>query len=159
MSLRDRLRGRERPSVPYRLPVANLAGPVRALELAAQAWRVTLLRTDEGAAEAVAAARAVFDAAQEALDACYEEINMRALAPDDFELLVGEHPPREEDDGKYNPETFPLAVFLACAPADLPEKEWVEFLKSNVSSVEREELLELGIHVNTRRVNPGIPKD
>jgi hypothetical protein len=145
--------------VPYLLPMDGMAAAAREVHLAEQAWRVSLLRTGEGAEEAVAAARQTLDQAQKALDACYERIDMTALAKPDFEVLVGKHPPREgTTDEKYNAETFPLACFLACAPADMPEKEWIEFLKRNVSTVEYDELLLLAVEVNVRRVNPGIPK-
>jgi hypothetical protein len=138
----------------------GMAAAARALRMAAEAWRITLLRSDEAALQAVEAARAAVDKAQEKLDACYEKIELTPLPPDDFEALIGKHPPREDtDDTRYNKATFPTACFLACAPADLSEQEWIEFLKSNVSSVERDDLLNLAVGVNVRRVDQAVPKD
>lgn len=158
-TLRDRLRGRGRPSAAYLLPVGNIAAAAREVRLAEQAWRVAQLRTGDGAAEAVAAAREALDQAEEVLQECYERVELTALAPADFEALVAEHEPREDsDDEEWDSETFPLACFVACAPGDLSAQEWTDFLNSNVSVVERDELLQLAIAVNIRQVNPAVPK-
>lgn len=156
---RDRLRGRGRPSAAYLLPVGNIAAAAREVRLAGQAWSVSQLRTDEGAAEAVAAARQALDQAEEALQACYEEVRLTALAPEDYEALIAKHEPREgTDDELWDTTTFPKACFLACAPGDMSAPEWEDFLTSNVSWVERDDLLNLAIAVNVRQVNPAIPK-
>lgn len=159
MSRRDRFRTRGRPSASYLLPVDDMAAAARAVRLAGERLNVTYLRRDEDAAQAVEQARQGLDQAQEQLEACYEPLVLTALAPDDFELLIAEHPPREgTSDEKYNPETFPTACFLACAPADLPEAEWRAFLTSNVSLLERDELLELAVAVNVRKIDGALPK-
>ncbi|MCK2214292.1 hypothetical protein MF672_010885 [Actinomadura sp. ATCC 31491] len=159
MSRRDRLRGRGRPTARYPLPVDDVAAATRALRLAERAWQLAHLRTDEGGPAAVAAAREALDQAQQALQECYETIELTALAPEDYEQLVAQHPPREgSDDEEWDTEQFPVACFLACAPGDMGDQEWAEFLRRNVSWLERQELLQLAVAVNVRAVDPAVPK-
>ncbi len=159
MSRRDRLRGRGRPSATYPLPTGEVAAAARALRLAERAWQLAHLRADEGGPAAVAAAREALDQAQQTLEAAYETIELTAMAPEDYELLVTKHPPREgTDDEEWNTDTFPVACFLACAPGDMGEQEWEEFLRRNVSWLEKEELLNLAVAVNVRKVDPAVPK-
>ncbi|MEV7611316.1 hypothetical protein AB0N61_17660, partial [Microbacterium sp. NPDC089320] len=163
-SLRERLRARERPSLDYELPVGDVVGAQRALAAAEEDLRQALRRAAKAAAEeddpgreaaeadVKAARRAV--AHQEAdLDACYEHIKLTAMPPDEYEALVALHPPRPNtDDKEWDAETFPKAVFLACATELTPE-EWEPILAQNLTHAEREDLYYLARAVNLRLVN------
>ncbi|WP_327047294.1 hypothetical protein OG320_05215 [Microbispora sp. NBC_01189] len=174
MSLRERLRARERPSLAYELPSGDVVGAQRTLAAAEEGLRLALLRaakvatgedaSDSESAEAadaeaaVAAAREAVTQAEEALDACYERIRLTAMPPDEYEALKALHPPRpDSDDTEYNPATFMRECFLACATELTPE-EWEPILRENVTYAEREDLYLLAEAVNTRLVNPALPK-
>ena len=170
-SLRERLRARERPSLDYELPVGDVIGAQRALEAAEEAHRQALrhaarIATAENASDAEQAeAQAAVEAAREALAqaeadlaACYEHIKLTAMPPDEYEALKALHPPRPDtDDTEYNGATFPRECFLACATELTPE-EWEPILAENLTYAEREDLFLLAVAVNTRLVNPALPK-
>ncbi len=67
---------------------------------------------------AVIAARRAVDEAQAARDAATITFTFRSLAPDAFDALVAEHPPRDGNDADatfgYNVETFRPALVAAC---------------------------------------------
>jgi hypothetical protein len=158
-SLRDRLRGRARPSLVYELPVGDVVAATRTLRQAEEAHRIVQLRSDEDAEEAVAAARAALEQAQAQLAACYERIELVALPPADFEALVALHPARpDSEDVSWNADSFPKACFLACAPQELSAAEWDEVLAENLSLAERGELYMVAVAVNVRLVNAALPK-
>lgn len=158
MSLRDQLRARQRPSLDYELPLEGVAEARHALAVAAETHRMVLLRSDEGAAEAVAAARAAVAQAEADLAACYAHITLTALEPDEYEALVALHSPRpDSSDTAWNQDTFPRACFLACA-TELTEAEWQPILKTNMSHAERNDLFIVAGAVNVRLVNAALPK-
>ena len=78
-----------------------------------------------GLPDRVAAARA-------ALEACYERLELTALAPADMEALIEAHPPapnqRDRDNSMFNPTTFVPALIAACVESDLSEDDWSEFV-------------------------------
>lgn len=158
-SLRDRLRARPRPTLPYELPVGDVAAARQAVARAEDALRAARFRSDDGAEQAVAAAREALTGAEAALKACYETVTLTALPPADFEALVALHPPREgTSDEAWNVDSFPRACFLACAPVDLSEAEWESVLAENLSIAERAELYSVAIAVNVRVVTGALPK-
>lgn len=157
--LRDRLLGRSRPSLVYELPIGDVAAARLAVARAEDAVRAARYRADENAEQALAEARAALTQAEADLDACYEKVTLTALPPADFEALVALHPPREDtSDEAWNPETFPRACFLACAPHEVSEAEWEQVLAENLSLAERGELYSVAIAVNVRLVSPALPK-
>jgi hypothetical protein len=159
-SLRDRLLNRERPTATYRLRVADDAEQQREWALAQDGLRVAQLRADADAAREQAKARRQLDKAQAALEACYEEIRVRALEPVVFEALVEQHPARKDtEDEAWNGDTFPRALFLACVEGDLTPEEWSGFLDRACSHAERSELMFLALAVNSRSPAGVIPKD
>lgn len=169
MSLRKRLRARPRPLLVYELPTGDVGGATRALAEAEEAYSLVAFGMDDGEAvaadrgEAKEAALQAIERAKESLAACYERIELIAMEPDDYERLIGKHPPRPDtDDTKWNAETFPRACFLACVEGgDLDaagEAEWIDILRENVSLAEREDLYVTARIVNTRLVNPALPK-
>ncbi|MBB5130542.1 hypothetical protein HNP84_000230 [Thermocatellispora tengchongensis] len=156
-SLRDRLRARQRPSVPCRLQVDDTAAAQRAAEEAVVALRLAQAR---GAApEEVTAAREAVTAAQAALEACYATVTVTALPPGDLEALVAAHPPREgSDDREWNTDTFPRALLLECLPGDMTGEEWAEFLATSCSDGEVAALEQAALAVNVRAPDGTLPK-
>lgn len=153
--LRERLLNRTRPTAAFPLRVDD---DTAAAATVAEAQMGLLLAAGT---DRESEAREALQAAQAALHACYESITLRAMRPEDFEALADAHPPREgnSDDDAWNTDTFPLAVFLACAPPDLTAEEWQAFLEESVSDAEQAGLLTMAVAVNARTVDPSVPKD
>ncbi|GAB1823581.1 hypothetical protein [Herbidospora sp. RD11066] len=168
MSLRKRLRARPRPHLVYELPTGDVGSATRALAEAEEAYDLVALGADDGedAAARTEAKETAWRAVEQAkadLAACYERIEITAMLPDDYEALIAKHPPRPDTDDKtWNGATFPQAAFLACVEGgDLDpagEAEWLAILRENVSLAEREDLYVMARIVNTRLVNPAVPK-
>jgi hypothetical protein len=154
----DRLKARGLPTDTYWLAVADTDEPGRALAAARE--RLNLLVLTDGEQEAVQAARDALHAAEAALKACYEPIELTALPPAEFEALVDAHPPRTgTDDDAWNTKTFPRACFLACAPKVWGAAEWEAFLDTRLSEAERTGLYNTALSVNVRVPDPTVPKD
>jgi hypothetical protein len=157
--LRERLLSRERPTLRIPIAVEDVTTPSREVALAEDAWRTSFLGVGDRQEERSARARKVLDAAVARLDSCYEHVTVRALEPEEFEALVDEHPAREDVDEAWNDETFPWALFYACADDDLSAQEWEEFLKKRCSQAERDVLLLAAQQVNVRAPSLAVPKD
>ncbi|WFE45302.1 hypothetical protein [Verrucosispora sp. WMMD1129] len=154
---RERLLGRSRPKLPYRILVDE-DGADRArqrLDVANAAARQARL-ADRGVAEALAEV----EAAQAELDGCYETIVLRALpltGKVTVETLTAEHPPTPEqmaagkkarEDARaagdpvppwpaWNDDTFRPALLSASAPdAGMSAEDWSEMLGSRMSAGE-----------------------
>ncbi|TDE40497.1 hypothetical protein E1295_31860 [Nonomuraea mesophila] len=108
----------------------------------------------------VAALTGAAEQARHAVDACYEEIRTTALEHDDLEALIGEHPPRAgTDDESWNDDTFPRALWIACAPADvMTADEWGAWLDGHTSDGERAAFFTAALKVNMRAPDGAIPK-
>jgi len=158
-SLRDRLTSRKRPSLTVPLADADLTGLSREVALAEEAWRTAHLEQGNQRSKHVADARRDLDAAIAALDACYIKVTVTALPPEHFEKLIEEHPAREDEDEAWNVDTFPRALFFACADDELTAEEWAVFLDERCSQAERDTLLLAAQHVNVRAPSAAIPKD
>lgn len=157
-SARDRLLGRKRPSLSVPLAVEDVTGPSREVALTEDAWRTAQLGVAQDTPARVKAAKADLDAAIRALDACYEHVTVTALPPVEFEALVAKHPGRDGEDEAYNIETFPRALFIACAGDELSADEWNDFLDTRCSQAERDALLFAATNVNSRTPNIAVPK-
>lgn len=161
MSLRERLRARQRPTTTYPLRVADTSEAERELREAQVAYR-RIVRHGGGDDPAVAAAKTRLDTAQAAFDECYEMITLVALPPGDLEALLAAHPPREgQDDGPFNSDTYPRALFLACVDGhngDMTREDWEHMLDQTCSYGERQELYVLAQALNTRGPSTAIPK-
>lgn len=157
-SRRERLLGRQRPSLSIPLPVEDVTQPSREVALAEEAWRIAHLDRGPDRDRLIEQARTALTAAMTALDGCYEQITVTALEPKDFEALIAEHPARKDKDEAWNDETFPRALFIACAGDDLSPAEWVEFLEGRCSQAERDALLLTAQQVNVRVPDGTVPK-
>jgi hypothetical protein len=96
---------------------------------------------------------AVADAAA-VLDACYEDVPVRAIPPVQYEALMGLHPPTEaqaEDGFRWNPDTFVPALLAACVDMGLDEAEWAEMCTVGPLALgEAAELFETAVRINGR---------
>ena len=154
----ERLKGRQRPTAVHHLLMDDDTAARAALALANQEWELSTLRTDTTDDE-VAAAKQAREAAQAAVDACYEPITMRAMPPTTFELLAAQHPARKDKpDERWNNDTFPRALFLMSVVGDMTNEEWVTFLDEQCSQGERTALGMAALNVNARWPSGDIPK-
>lgn len=156
---RERLLARRRPSFDYQLAVVDDTEAVAELAAATEALETARFRSDDGAEQAVAAAEERVAAARTAVQECYETITLTAMPPVEFEALAAkpEHQAREGKDERWNADTFPRAVFLACAPDDLSADEWAEWLDSSLTQGERTSLLLAAVGLNSRWPSGSIP--
>jgi hypothetical protein len=160
-SQRDRLMGRTRPSDTYHLPVgddAEMRAAADAVEAAQEALGTARMRFDDRAVEAVTEAEAALAQANEALAGLYEPIVIRAMKPEEFELLVAEHPAREGKNEAWNKDTFPRQLFLSSVVGELSREDWEEFLTEQCSEGERNGLQLTAQVVNARIPDGTIPK-
>lgn len=159
---RERLLARKRPSVVYQLAVVDDADAVAALTAAKDEVETARFRVSDDADQAVAAAEKRLTAARKAVEACYEPVTLTAMPPADFEALAAkpEHVARDGKDERWNEETFPRAVFLACVSTDdLSAQEWEEFVDGSLTQGERTALFMTAIGLNARWPNGSIPND
>ena len=155
---RERILARRRPSVAYELLVEDDTAAVAEMVAAKEALDVARFRTDDGAQQAVTDAEKRLEKAREDVAACYEAVPLIALPPAAFEALLAEHPPREDEDEKWNDLTFPRACFLACLDdSNVTPEEWAEFVDANVSQGEREHLFRTAMNLNARWPSGSIP--
>lgn len=144
MSLRQRLAQRQRPSVTFRLRIED----------------------DTSAQAELAAAQASGDAdritsAQDTVNACYEPLIITALPPAEWEALIEQHPPTEEQKKQgnswFNPVTFYPALLAACVDGDETEDEWMEYTtKGPLSLGEANALIDAVTSVNQRGPEPWV---
>lgn len=92
--------------------------------------------------------------ARMALDACYEDVPVRAIPPVQYEALLGLHPPTEaqaEDGFRWNPDSFVPALLALCVDMGLDEAEWTEMCTVGPLALgESAELFETAIRINGR---------
>jgi len=92
--------------------------------------------------------------ARAALDALYEDVTVRAIPPADYETLVAEHPPTDEqlDEGMdWNPSTFVPALLAATVDQPWSEQEWVELCSAGPLALgEVADLFEAAVKINGR---------
>lgn len=145
MGLKDRLATRQRPTVPYALRIDD----------------------DTTARAELAAARAAEDesrivAAQHAVEACYEQVQITALPPADMEALLAEHPPPEgsKDQKIFNRATFVPAFLAACVESDVTEEDWAVYVTTGAMTIgEAAALFDAAWSINYRTPDPSVPKD
>ncbi|GAA4221550.1 hypothetical protein FHR32_005134 [Streptosporangium album] len=159
MSLRDRLLHRPRPADTYPLRIDDDTEIRKELERVRMLGRLLQLQGEAADESAVRAAKADLAAAETAMAACYEPVVLRAMPPDAFEALIGEHKPRPDSEDKvWNLDTFPRAVLWECIESDLTEAEWDQVWREVLSNGERVELCNAAIRVNVRVPDSTLPK-
>lgn len=168
MGLKDRFAARQRPRETF--PLRMDFGPesedaerefarasAELAEARAAGW------TDLGALQ-----RRV-EAAREARNTFYEFLEVVALSPREFDDLVGEHPPSEEQRAKaktqgrpepiWNTDTFVPALLAACIESDMSADDWAELTsKGPVASGEVGALFSAALQVNDRTPDPSVGK-
>ncbi|MDH2425787.1 hypothetical protein [Sphaerisporangium sp. TRM90804] len=153
MGLRERLDGKERPTLPYKVRVQDTTAAEAALG-EAQAELLMALGT-----EREATAQEAVKAALAALEECFEPIIFTAMDPEEFEVLVAQHAPRPDtEDEAWNVDTLPRETFLRCAPPVYTPEEWLEWITRTCNRTERVELFNAAVAVNVRTVSPTLPK-
>lgn len=168
-SQRDRLLGRPRPSLPYRILVApdEVEQARQALAKAQEDARQVRLKAGRDSPAGKRAAKPVADA-EAVVDACYETIVLRALPPERVEALDAEHPPTAEqmervkaereqaakrgeqppDWPSWNDATYWPALLAECADGDMAVDDWVSFLAEHVSTGEAAGIKQAVLAVN-----------
>lgn len=156
-SQRERLRGRQRPSMPYRLLVDadDVAAAREALAKAQREARQVLQRDTSTQAQRKYAEKTVAET-EAAVDACYETITLRALPPPRWEELEAAHPATPEQMARareqrqaaqqrgedppewpaYDDAEFWPAALAEVADGDMTVEDWRAFLAENVSTGE-----------------------
>jgi hypothetical protein len=158
-SQRDRLTGRTRPSDTYHLLAEDDTAARAAVEAALEALGTARMRLDDRAAEAVSEAETALARANEALAACYEPVVIRAMHPKKFEELAAEHPPRKDQEERWNRDTFPRALFLDSVVGEMTREDWESFLEDGrCSDGEQNGLFLTAQLVNARIPDGSIPK-
>jgi hypothetical protein len=145
MGLKDRLAGRQRPAATHALRIED--DTVARVELVAA-------RAAEDESRVVAA--------QEAIEACYEQVTITALPPADMEALLAEHPPPEGSKGQkiFNPATFVPALLAACVESDVAEEDWAVYVTTGAMTIgEVSALFDAVWSLNYRAPDPSVPKD
>lgn len=98
--------------------------------------------------------------AREAVNACYEELQITALAPDDLEALIAEHPPADPQKNLWNPVTFIPALLAACIEGDATVEDWTEWTTTGpMTAGETNTLFDKVYGVNYRTTGPILGKD
>lgn len=144
----------------YRRPIADPSEALAALHEAKGRRVLAGIGAGEEHAEHIAALDQAVTEAQAAVDACFEDIVFNALPGDEFEALMGEHPPTPEDDEKgltHHDETFLPALLAASCTNGWTVEDWEAEL-AECTLGDRRELRETVTHVNTRTWSQQIPK-
>jgi hypothetical protein len=145
MGLKDRLSSRQRPTATYSLRIDD----------------DTVARAELGAARA-AGDEARIIAAQEVVEACYEQVTLTALPPAELEALIAAHPPPKESQGQkaWNPVTFIPALLAASVDSDVTEDDWAEYHHSGAMTTgEIADLFNAVWELNYRAPDPNVKKD
>ena len=121
--------------------------------------------TFSGDADLADSVRGEAERAKADLEKCFYWIRFQGLPEADFDALVNEHPPTDEQRArgeKWNPETFPYALLVACILDDdsgMDADEWKAELGSpRWTRSDRVALLRTVYDANQREFSHGIPK-
>lgn len=165
MSLKKALMAKERPTAEFPIQVKDPS------KYQAQVTRFhAQLRVFSEAGKDVGEINKKLKNAERALKRCYKVLNLRALAPPDFESLVYLHPPTVsqvegksiEDVPLWNDDTFRPALIAATAyDADMSAEEWASVISEGMSEGEFKALWSTVLSLNTlpRSVSGAVPKE
>lgn len=135
MSQRERLLARRIP--PERVTIRVDFSAEADEAFAAHESALRDLAEDQARGADLVAARARVEEARAALAPFQEVLVVTAMAPAEYEALVGEHPPTDDQQKlsyAWNPESFVPALLAACIGSDLPvedrmsEKDWIDWI-------------------------------
>ncbi|HLS44285.1 MAG TPA: hypothetical protein VK045_02515 [Ornithinicoccus sp.] len=166
MSQRDRLLGRRIPPTPVAIRVDF--SPEADAAYAEHESALRDLETAESRGADLAAAKARVEQAAAALAPHQEVLHVAPIPPSQYDELVGEHPPTDEQRARnyqWNPDTFGPALLAACIGQDLPpdermsEKDWIDWAASGASGhAEYVLLVNTALEVNSRTVSIHVGK-
>lgn len=154
LSQRDRLKNRKLPSVTQPIVIEDPTAADRALKYADRVHQHALRGGD---ADEIKRTKAAVGRAQKKFDACFEHLTIRALRPRDYDDLIEEHPPTEEqlaaatdplDTPQWNRETFRPALLAACIEGDMTAEDWAEWLEESSSRGEGQKLFIVTLALN-----------
>lgn len=164
-SLRERLAAKRRPTSSLRLRIDTPPeSKLEDLRAAQVADRLARMRHGDTADPELVRARKALAKAEKTVEAYYETLVLRAMAPDEFEALIASHRPTDEQrkadgEAQWNKDTFPPALLSYCVEGDMTEADWNEFWHSDrLSTAERNQLLSAALEVNIRLADDTVPK-
>lgn len=167
-SLRKALAGKTRTSAEYRVVVSDTTDADKALSSAVREQRLATARHEPGSPEVAAADVAVAEARKQ-VEGCFYPIRLQSLPPHQFEGLLSQHEPTEQQVKEAEAKGLPRpsfdvdalvpALVAACSvEQDMTEQEWTEELTSERwSAAERNELFDVALAVNTRGRSQHVP--
>lgn len=148
MGQRERLLARRVPPTPVAIRVDF--SPEADVAFAAYDEAVRDLRSAEFRDADLTEARARVASTKAALAPFQEVLFVGPVAPNEYDALLGEHPPTDEqrkDGASWNSDTFPPALLAACIGQDLPEgermseKDWLDWMTTASAGVHGEMFL------------------
>lgn len=165
MSARDRLLGRSIPPTLVTLravftPKSDAAQ--REVEAASQALLIA-----EATGADLDPAQQRLEAAQAAMARFVEVLQATVLPPDEYDALIGDHPPTDEQrsqGGAWNSDTFPPSLLAACLQQDgepvMSADDWRSWAKTPgaVASGELAALFNICVQVNDRSPDVHVGK-
>jgi hypothetical protein len=168
MSQRERLLGRRVP--PTRVAIRVDFSPEADAAFAAHEEAVRDLRTAEFRTADLEQIRARVAETKAALAQYQEILLVSAVAANEYDELIGAHPPTDkqrEDGFVWNPDTFVPALLAACIGQELPEaermseKDWIDWTTTASAGVSGElvALYQACLQVNDRRIDMHVGKD
>lgn len=168
MSQRERLLGRRIPPTPVAIRV--VFSPEADAAFTAHEEAVRDLRSAEFRTADLDATRARVAETKAALEPFQEVLHISPLAANEYDELIGEHPPTEEQRAKNfttNPDGFVPALLAACIGRDLPEtermseKDWIDWMTTASAGVSGElmTLYQVCLQVNDRGLDLNVGKD
>lgn len=166
MSLKDELNARELPSAEYAIQRKDPSEAQAELEKAARALRQAEIRGDKTPEHKADLKRckAAVTRAKKKVESCFTVITIRAIETDQYEDLISDHPPTDEqlaeagkdpaDRPEWNEDTFYPALLAACVDGDMTAGDWADFLEHKLSRGERRQLMYALIAVNENERMP-----
>jgi hypothetical protein len=145
MSQRERLLARRVP--PTRVAIRVDFSPESDVAFAAHEVALRDLQTAEFRSADLSAARVRVEEARAGLEPFQEVLLVSPLAAHEYEQLVSEHPPTEQQRGKghaWNTDSFVPALLAACIGQGLPEgermteKDWIDWTTTASAGVSGE---------------------
>jgi hypothetical protein len=155
-----RLLNRGLPVTTYHLRAADpdeVAAAEQAVADAKDEAEIASYRTDEAGSARQAAAAEQLAAARARLAACFDPVKIRALAPAEYEALIGQHEDEKQPEG-FDRDPVARAAFLAGVQGPYSAQEWDAAILPQCSRGELQEIYLATLIVNARGTGGAIPK-